>query len=261
MKDRTFFKRLVSVAFCGMCMASSMAQVTLNIDAGQRGASIGERHYGIFFEEINHAGDGGLYAELIHNRSFEDNASNPDKWWAVGNARMAVVTDGMLNEAQEHALELEFKGAGDGVRNEGFWGIHVVNGQTYKLSFWIKGSPAYKGVLTAELQTEGGQSLGSRELTVDVGSEWTKLTAEITAMGEARDGWFALKGSVPGTVMLDMVSLFPPTYKGRDNGCRIDLAEKLEAMKPSFVRFPGGCYVEGHYANGKTNRFFDRKYI
>lgn len=78
MKDRTFFKRLVSVAFCGMCMASSMAQVTLNIDAGQRGASIGERHYGIFFEEINHAGDGGLYAELIHNRSFEDNASNPD---------------------------------------------------------------------------------------------------------------------------------------------------------------------------------------
>lgn len=138
MKDRTFFKRLVSVAFCGMCMASSMAQVTLNIDAGQRGASIGERHYGIFFEEINHAGDGGLYAELIHNRSFEDNASNPDKWWAVGNARMAVVTDGMLNEAQEHALELEFKGAGDGVRNEGFWGIHVVNGQTYKLSFWIK---------------------------------------------------------------------------------------------------------------------------
>ena len=236
-------------------MASSMAQVTLNIDAGQRGASIGGRHYGIFFEEINHAGDGGLYAELIHNRSFEDNASNPDKWWAVGNARMAVVTDGMLNEAQEHALELEFKGAGDGVRNEGFWGIHVVNGQTYKLSFWIKGSPAYKGVLTAELQTEGGQSLGSRELTVDVGSEWTKLTAEITATGEAREGWFALKGSVPGTVVLDVVSLFPPTYKGRDNGCRIDLAEKLEAMKPSFVRFPGGCYVEGFYANGKTNRF------
>ena len=100
-------------------------------------------------------------------------------------------------------------------RNEGFWGIHVVNGQTYKLSFWIKGSPAYKGVLTAELQTEGGQSLGSRELTVDVGSEWTKLTAEITATGEAREGWFALKGSVPGTVVLDVVSLFPPTYKGR----------------------------------------------
>ena len=184
------------MAFCGMCMASSMAQVTLNIDAGQRGASIGGRHYGIFFEEINHAGDGGLYAELIHNRSFEDNASNPDKWWAVGNARMAVVTDGMLNEAQEHALELEFKGAGDGVRNEGFWGIHVVNGQTYKLSFWIKGSPAYKGVLTAELQTEGGQSLGSRELTVDVGSEWTKLTAEIqkcnAAMQKAQEQQQAL---------------------------------------------------------------------
>ena len=205
MKGKSFFKRLIPVAFYGMCVASSMAQVTLNIDAGQRGASIGGRHYGIFFEEINHAGDGGLYAELIHNRSFEDNASNPDKWWPVGNARMAVVTDGMLNEAQGHALELEFKGAGDGVRNEGFWGIHVVSGQTYRLSFWIKGSPDYKGVITAELQTQGGRSLGSREMTVDVGSGWTKLTAEITATGEARDGWFALKGSVPGTVVLDVV--------------------------------------------------------
>ena len=151
MKGKSFFKRLIPVAFYAMCVASSMAQVTLNIDAGQRGASIGGRHYGIFFEEINHAGDGGLYAELIHNRSFEDNASNPDKWWPVGNARMAVVTDGMLNEAQGHALELEFKGAGDGVLNEGFWGIHVVSGQTYRLSFWIKGSPDYKGVITAEL--------------------------------------------------------------------------------------------------------------
>lgn len=88
MKGKSFFKRLIPVAFYAMCVASSMAQVTLNIDAGQRGASIGGRHYGIFFEEINHAGDGGLYAELIHNRSFEDNASNPDKWWPVGNARM-----------------------------------------------------------------------------------------------------------------------------------------------------------------------------
>lgn len=261
MKDKSFFRRMAAVACGGMCAAFSAAQVTLNIDAGQRGASIGTRHYGIFFEEINHAGDGGLYAELIHNRSFEDNAANPDKWWAVGNARMAVTTDGMLNEAQGHALELEFKGAGDGVRNEGFWGIDVVNGRTYKLSFWLKGKPSYKGTITAELQNRDGASLGSREMTVDVGPDWTKMTAEITATGEARDGWLALKGSAPGTVVLDVVSLFPPTYKGRDNGCRVDLAEKLAAMKPAFVRFPGGCYVEGFYANGMKNRFEWKKTV
>ncbi len=86
------------------------------------GASIGGRHYGIFFEEINHAGDGGLYAELIHNRSFEDNASNPDKWWAVGNARMAVVTDGILNEAQGACARIGIQRRGRRCAQRGFLG-------------------------------------------------------------------------------------------------------------------------------------------
>ena len=85
MKNLFFMKRMFSLSLLAAGMATaSMAQVTLNIDAGQRGALIGDRHYGIFFEEINHAGDGGLYAELIHNRLFEDSAPNPDNWWPVG---------------------------------------------------------------------------------------------------------------------------------------------------------------------------------
>ena len=243
------------------CMLSAPAQVTLDIDAGRRGPAIGERHYGLFFEEINHAGDGGLYAELIHNRSFEDNAANPDKWWAVGEAGMSVTTEGLLNAAQGHALRLQMYAPGDGVRNEGFWGIDVVEGRVYKLSFWIRGEETYKGTLTASLQSENGTRLGSTEIPVDINGEWTKLEAEITATGDDPKGWFVLTGDTPGTVVLDVVSLFPPTWKGRANGCRPDLAEMLAAMKPGFVRFPGGCYVEGVWGGGSTNRFEWKKTI
>lgn len=244
-----------------VCMLSAPAQVTLDIDAGRRGPAIGERHYGLFFEEINHAGDGGLYAELIHNRSFEDNAANPDKWWAVGEADMSVTTEGLLNAAQGHALRLQMHAPGDGVRNEGFWGIDVVEGRVYKLSFWIRGEGTYKGTLTASLQSENGTRLGSTEIPVDINGEWTKLEAEITATGDDPKGWFVLTGDTPGTVVLDVVSLFPPTWKGRANGCRPDLAEMLAAMKPGFVRFPGGCYVEGVWGGGSTNRFEWKKTI
>ena len=243
------------------CMLSASAQVTLDIDAGRRGPAIGERHYGLFFEEINHAGDGGLYAELIHNRSFEDNAANPDKWWAVGEADMSVTTEGLLNAAQGHALRLQMHEPGDGVRNEGFWGINVVEERVYKLSFWIRGEGTYKGTLTASLQSENGTRLGSTEIPVDINGEWTKLEAEITATGDDSKGWFVLTGDTPGTVVLDVVSLFPPTWKGRANGCRPDLAEMLAAMKPGFVRFPGGCYVEGVWGGGSTNRFEWKKTI
>lgn len=253
--NHSFFKKVLMASVCGCCFASAGAQVTLNIDAGQRGPAIGNRHYGIFFEEINHAGDGGLYAELIQNRSFEDNASNPDKWWTVENATMSLITDNLLNNVQEHALRVQFTGNGDGVRNEGFWGINVVNGRTYKVSLWVRSEAGYNGSLYFELQNENGDRLGRKAQLVSINSEWKQITAEITATGDDPKGWFAIKGSKAGTIDIDVVSLFPPTFKDRPNGCRIDLAEMLAAMKPSFVRFPGGCYVEGEYDNGKTNRF------
>lgn len=253
--NKSLFKKVLMASLCGCCFATADAQVTLNIDAGQRGPAIGNRHYGIFFEEINHAGDGGLYAELIQNRSFEDNAYNPDKWWAVGNAAMSLITDNLLNGAQERALRVQFAGNGDGVRNEGFWGINIVNGRTYKLSLWAKSDAGYNGQLSFELQKEDGTVLGRATSTTNIGTEWQKITAEITATGDDAKGWFAIKGGSAGTIDLDVVSLFPPTFKDRDNGCRIDLAEMLVAMKPAFVRFPGGCYVEGNFSNGKTNRF------
>lgn len=260
MKSESRFRCFFSAVFLFVaCVVSG--QVTFDLDLGVRGVDIGARHYGIFFEEINHAGDGGLYAELIHNRSFEDNDGNPDKWWTVGGAEMTLVSEDLLNEAQEWALQVVMTTDGDGVRNEGFWGINVVNGQRYKLSFWVKGVPSYKGVLTAQLQTEAGVVLGSTDIDVDLSDEWVKLTAEIVATGDDTAGWFSLTGSTGGTIELDVVSLFPPTFKDRENGCREDLAQLLADMSPAFMRFPGGCLVEGYYSDGNTNRFEWKKTI
>lgn len=250
-----------------MCALITSAQVTLDIDVAKRGAKIGERHYGIFFEEINHAGDGGLYAELISNRSFEDNASSLDNWEAIGNyTNINLHKDGLLNEAQNNALAVEisssFLSSKGGIRNNGYWGINVVSGRTYKLSFWIKSDNGFSGTLTATLETEDGTSLGQTAIKATVTEEWQLVTAEITATGNDARGWFSLTTTTRNaSFIIDMVSLFPPTYKDRPNGCRIDLAEKLEAMKPAFVRFPGGCFVEGQYENGKTNRFEWKKTI
>lgn len=90
-----------------------------------RGPMVSPNHYGIFYEDINHAADGGLYAELIRNRSFEDD-SIPSNWFSIGNARISLVKEGLLNEAQHNALGVTIAGEGDGVLNEGFWGINAV---------------------------------------------------------------------------------------------------------------------------------------
>lgn len=254
-------QKISSIACMLVCTLTLSAQVTLDIDAAKRGAEIGERHYGIFFEEINHAGDGGLYAELISNRSFEDNASNPDNWEKVGKGtNIELCTTGLLNEVQHNALAVNIAKRG-GIRNNGYWGINVVSGQTYKLSFWIKSDKGLAGTLTAALETKEGASLGQTEIDVVQNGEWQQITTDIVATGNDTQGWFSLTTSKKGNFIIDMVSLFPPTYKDRANGCRIDLAEKLEAINPAFVRFPGGCFVEGEYRNGKTNRFEWKKTI
>ena len=255
--------RISSIACILACTLTLSAQVTLNIDAAKRGANIGERHYGIFFEEINHAGDGGLYAELISNRSFEDNASKPDNWEKVGKGTtVKLCKDGLLNEVQHNALAVNISKKG-GIRNNGYWGINVVSEQIYKLSFWVKSDKGFSGTLVASLETKEGASLGQTAIDVVLKDEWQQITADIITTGNDTQGRFSLTTSKRGEFIIDMVSLFPPTYKDRPNGCRIDLAEKLEAINPAFVRFPGGCFVEGEYTpeNGKTNRFEWKKTI
>ena len=227
-----------SLLGCAISMTTYAQTIEMQINASRTTNAIGSRHYGLFFEEINHAGDGGLYAELIQNRSFEDNIYNPDKWWTVGSANMSLISEGLLNDVQSKALRVKFNANGDGIKNEGFWGINAVKDRTYTCSFWVK-SNTWNGTLTAAICNENGTRLGETAITVSASTEWKKYTATITCNGDDPKAWFFLTADKAGSLDIDMVSLFPPTFKDRPNGCRPDLAQLLYDMKPAFVRFPG----------------------
>lgn len=244
---------------------SVKAQVNIKVDVAQRGIEISPTLYGIFYEDINYASDGGLYAELIRNRSFEydaiarDSRNRPSDatskldgdhvpaFWRADGANLSLVQDGLLNEKQGHALKVETTKANGGISNEGYWGINAVAGTQYKLSFWIDPSTPLKGNIVASLKSKDGKLLGQSLISQKLKKGWQKVEAAIVAEASDPQAVFHLQFEQPSSVLLDVVSLFPPTYKGRANGCRIDLAEKLEALHPAFMRFPGGCYVEGNY--------------
>ena len=235
-------------------LASSLAanaQVKINVDAANPGIKVSPNLYGIFFEDINHAADGGLYAELISNRSFEDSDKAIPTWRTSASNGASItsqlVSKALLNNAQGKALQITVKAdkaATASLINEGFWGINAVQGRTYKLSLFAKGN--YKGGLKARLISADGKTVYA-ETTVDaaIGKKWNKYTAELTANANDPKAQFELVFDGKGTVTLDVVSLFPPTFMNRPNGLRPDLAQLLYNIRPKFVRFPGGCYVEG----------------
>ncbi|MCR5433756.1 MAG: carbohydrate binding domain-containing protein [Bacteroidaceae bacterium] len=257
---KTFFAAALLLAACN---PADEHQVVINVDATQKGPEVSPMLYGIFYEDINHAADGGLYAELIRNRSFEDDnaipgaekradkggsaqeKTRPGNWFAVGGAALRLVRQNLLNDVQHNALGVTTAKAGDGVRNEGFWGMNVVEGTAYRLSFWAKSDRGFKGALSASLLTAGGKDLGHSQIDVELGRTWQKYTAVISATGTDPKAEFALTADKAGEFQLDVVSLFPPTFKDRENGMRPDLAQMLADMHPRFMRFPGGCFVEG----------------
>ena len=254
--------------FLAALLASSLAanaQVKINVDAANPGIKVSPNLYGIFFEDINHAADGGLYAELISNRSFED-SDNAIPTWRTSASNGASITSqlvskALLNNAQGKALKITVKAdkaATASLINEGFWGINAVQGRTYKLSLFAKGN--YKGGLKARLISADGKTVYA-ETTVDaaIGKKWNKYTAELTVNANDPKAQFELVFDGKGTVTLDVVSLFPPTFMNRPNGLRPDLAQLLYNIRPKFVRFPGGCYVEGQ--ESPENAFHWKKTI
>lgn len=239
---------------CAFSALTLGAQVDIKIDANNLGAAVSPTHYGIFFEDINHAADGGLYAELIQNRSFEDNETVPVHWSAVHNDKSKVTieltAEDPLNGAHRKSLRVIVNQADEnnlaGISNDGYWGINIVKGRQYRLTFWAKSDKKYKGTLKALLRSKGTvEFLGETDIPVRLTEKWQKITATITATGNDATGVFDLLANTPGTFQIDVVSLFPPTFKGRENGMRPDLAHMLADMKPKFMRFPGGCFVEG----------------
>jgi alpha-L-arabinofuranosidase len=235
--------------------AAPVTDYSLTVDPSGRGASIDDSMYGIFYEDINRAADGGLYAELVQNRSFEydrtDNSSyTPLTSWATTTAGAAtaevVDDDGRLNERNRRYLRVSLDGPDAGVRltNSGYnTGIAVRAGQRYDFSVWARTDRTGGTPLTVSLDDASGAL--AEPLTVRAGSDrWTRYTGTLTASRTSTEGRLTVGAGGSGTLRLDMVSLFPRnTYKNRPNGMREDLARKIAALQPGFLRFPGGCLV------------------
>jgi len=238
--------RLLTIvaAALGLAIAMSAQTAHIEIDASAAGTPISPILYGIFFEEINHAGDGGLYAELVRNRSFED-ADTPQAWTVEGDgARIAIDTANPLNPRNPRSLRWEIAGRASLV-NEGYWGIAVQRGKRYRFSMYARCAAGFRGALTVSLQSADGQVYAQRTLR-GLGSQWKRFAAVLTASATDPKARLVLSANGDGALWLDMVSLMPvDTFKRRPNGLRADLAQMLAALKPSFVRFPGGCFVEG----------------
>ena len=240
-------KLLSSALLLTAALTSATAQNVLDVNTKKTGAPIQSTMYGIFFEDINYAADGGLYGELVENRSFEF----PDHlmgWQAFG--KYDVEDDGPF-ERNPHYVVLkdpEHKERRTGLVNEGFFGIGVKKGEKYRFSVWAK-APEGKGALRIQLIDENSmdekQEFVEEELTV-TSKDWKKYTVTLTSPRDDKHAKLRifLKGTDP--VALEHVSLFPvDTYKNRENGMRRDLAQALADLHPGIFRFPGGCIVEG----------------
>ena len=227
-------------------------KAAIKVHADQPGAKLAPTLYGLFFEEINHAGDGGLYAELIRNRSFED-ADKLEPWTLVtGGTRtgeIALEKEKPMSEKNPQSLRLRIGAAGEGrvgVANPGFWGIALKKGAQYRLSFNARAADGFTGPLTVTLESADGAKKYAEAKISGIGAGWTPAATTLTASDTDPSARLVIASDKPAAVWLDVVSLFPKdTWKGRENGLRADLAGMLAGMKPAFVRFPGGCWVEG----------------
>ncbi|MFF7644601.1 alpha-L-arabinofuranosidase C-terminal domain-containing protein [Streptomyces canus] len=222
--------------------AEDVTDYTITVDPAAKGAKIDDTMYGVFFEDINRAADGGLYAELVQNRSFEyataDNSSyTPLTSWTVDGTAQVLNDDGRLNERNRTYLSLA---AGSSVTNAGYnTGIHVDEGKRYDFSVWARADAG--AALTISLQDADGALATARKVAVTK-SGWARYKVALTATRTSSHGRLTVASSAAAA--LDMVSLFPrDTYRGEPNGLRKDLAEKIAALHPGFVRFPGGCLV------------------
>ncbi|WP_440423185.1 alpha-L-arabinofuranosidase C-terminal domain-containing protein [Prevotella merdae] len=241
-------KRLLSCIIAASSLLGAYAQThTFDVNTKKVGAKVQPTMYGIFFEDINYAADGGLYGELVKNRSFEF----PDAlmgWKAFG--KFEVKNDGPF-ERCPHYVVLGYSGHNDaatGLQNEGYFGIGIEKGEDYRFSVWAKavsGDATVKVSLVDENTMEEHQEFATAELKVS-GNEWKKyeLVLKPTKTVQKANLRLLLKGK--NSVALEHVSLFPKhTFKDRDNGMRRDLAQALYDLHPGVFRFPGGCIVEG----------------
>lgn len=241
----------IGAFLCGALAAATTltaGEAKVTADAGKPGIRVSPLLYGVFFEAINRADDGGIYAEKIQNRSFED--KDLALAWTLDMDRnsdgsMTLDTSKPLNAANPTSLRLEVKRGSAAAVNHGFRAfsarpetrnqLAVEKGKAYDLSFYARGAMP----LTVRLEKADGTAVASARVQSE-GTDWKRFRISLTPSESVPDAQLALHAEAAGTVWLDMVSLFPAGEL-----FRADLLAKLREMGPAFVRFPGGCYVEG----------------
>jgi alpha-N-arabinofuranosidase len=209
-------------------------------------------------EEINHSYDGGLYAEMVSNRTFHDSDWDIPQW-ALGQngeseASMSLDKTHGPSEALTRSLRIDIHQADEnntaGARNDGFWGMALRPNTEYRGSFYAKASAGIAALQISLVSDVSGQTLASTSVP-GITEQWARYEFRLKTgnLTPSAANHLAVVTTHPGTLWLDLVSLFPPTYKDRVNGNRIDLMQKLAAMQPRFLRFPGGNYLEGNHRN------------
>lgn len=222
---------------------------TIKVNIDQSVAKVQPNMWGVFFEDINFGADGGIYAELIKNRSFE--FAKPLMGWSIQRKRpqegeILVVNRKEVNTANPRYLQVKKQTDDFELVNEGFKGIGVKKGLRYDFSVMYRQTkPGVKLILL--LKDAGNKIIGQGSLTPEqTGSDWKKQSASFTATETDPKAKFSLLFQGQGDIDLDMISLFPgDTWKNRPQGLRADMVQWLADMKPGFIRFPGGCIVEG----------------
>jgi len=283
MKNTALF--VYAVMFAGLTgiefRAEAPPESRIVIDGAAPRVAVNPRMYGLFFEEINHSGDGGLYAEMVRNRNFESNNvpegmeireglvyhpgygrrmtwpiyQDPILAWRLLEERgasgsMQLDAEVLLNAAQTRSLRLDIgearPSARVGVANDGFWGMSVQEGEGYRLSLFTRADRSFRSDLVAVLEDREGHALSEPVRLSGTGPEWKRLHGRLQARATHHEARLALYAEAPGTIWLDVVSLFPENaYRAQPNGLRPDLVALLKAMRPGFLRFPGGCITEG----------------
>jgi len=248
------FKQLITVLIVLMVSSELSAQSTkLTVQVDKPIAEIQPTMWGIFFEDINFGADGGLYAELVKNRSFE--FAHPLMGWTEQKYdRFSLNKESgfasIFNHSDDEASGARFARVtanadkGYGLTNEGFRGMGIKKDMQYNFSLWARQHEGNTS-LRVELVDEQGNVIGGTTVS-PTGNQWKEYTASFKATATAAKAklnvWFDGKGAVD----VDMISLFPQdTWKERPKGLRADLVQLLADMKPGFLRFPGGCIVEG----------------
>ena len=223
--------------------AETTARVTIQVDQPKH--KVSPTLWGIFFEDINLSADGGLYPELVRNRSFED-ASVPEHWTLVneqdGSSEMSIDATQPLNPMNRRSLRLRVNGSAS-IRNDGYWGMNLVKGERYQLRLAARAADGFQGPISVSLEGKAGATLATGEIT-GLKEQWNEFALDLDATASDAAARLSLSGRGKGTLWLDMVSLLPKnTWKA--HGMRPDLCQMLVGLNPAFMRFPGGCWVEG----------------